>query len=144
MPTLHSQEFAFNSLTTINDYTREDAFEDGVLVDVADVAREAGFRAPIALSEAAWRDCVAWDSQDNARKGLGDSEDDRLWDVLQAAAEAVKLAHHRRHYGTTILASVWRVPRPGVWRAAKQVDLKVEMGFEAGEMVGTIYLASEE
>ena len=40
-------------------YTRRQAIEDDVLVDVTDTAREAGFRIPVALSRAAWERLVA-------------------------------------------------------------------------------------
>ena len=35
-------------------YTRAQAIEDGVLVDVSDTAREAGFKIPVAVSRSVW------------------------------------------------------------------------------------------
>jgi hypothetical protein len=35
-------------------YTRADALRDGVLIDVSEVAREAGFKWPVALTAADW------------------------------------------------------------------------------------------
>ena len=43
----------------ISSYTRSEALADGVLVDVTETAREAGFVIPIALTRAAWDLCVA-------------------------------------------------------------------------------------
>jgi hypothetical protein len=40
-------------------YTRADALRDGVLLDVSTTAREAGFKYPVALTAAAWAQCVA-------------------------------------------------------------------------------------
>ena len=40
-------------------YTREQAIADGVLVDVSETAKEAGFRLPVAVSRAAWYEYVA-------------------------------------------------------------------------------------
>ena len=42
----------------IHAYTRADALADGTLVDVSDVAREAGIRYPVALTRAVWEACV--------------------------------------------------------------------------------------
>jgi hypothetical protein len=58
-------------------YSRKEAIADGVLIDVSDTAKEAGFRYPVALTAAAWGlsvevpGGVPW--QDEAG---------RLWDVL--------------------------------------------------------------
>ena len=41
-------------------YTRAEAIADGVLIDVTETAKEVGFRLPVALTAAAWADCVAW------------------------------------------------------------------------------------
>jgi hypothetical protein len=58
-------------------YSREQAIEDGVLVDVTDTAREAGFLIPVALTRAVWDCFVA------VPDGVeGQDESGRLWDVL--------------------------------------------------------------
>ncbi len=44
----------------VSRYTRKMAIEDGYLVDVPDMAKEAGFKFPVALTRAAWDDCVDW------------------------------------------------------------------------------------
>ena len=62
-------------------YTRRQAIEDGVLVDVTEAAREAGFRIPVALSRAAWERLVALPE---GYRGFQD-EAGRLWDVLWMA-----------------------------------------------------------
>ncbi len=49
----------------VSSYTRTQAIEDGVLVDVSEMAQEAGFKHPVALTRAVWEDCVAWDEGDN-------------------------------------------------------------------------------
>jgi hypothetical protein len=61
----------------ISTYTRAQAIEDGVLVDVSSVAREAGIRFPVALTRAVFETCVT------VPKGVrGQDESGRLWDVL--------------------------------------------------------------
>ena len=50
----------------ISTYSRAQALEDGVLVDAGEMATEAGFRIPVALTAAVWSDCVAWTDADSA------------------------------------------------------------------------------
>lgn len=74
-------------------YSRVQAIADGVLVDVSDMARDAGFRYPVALTAAAWADCVAWPER---LRGAGQSESGRLWDVLWMTKVAIKGAEGGR------------------------------------------------
>ncbi len=61
----------------IHAYTRKEAIEDGVLVDVSKLAKEAGFKWPVAMTSAVHAKYVqvppAADWQD---------ETGRLWDIL--------------------------------------------------------------
>ena len=52
----------------ISSYTRTQAIDDGMLVDVSHMAREAGFSFPVALTRAAWSDCVEWSEADSRRQ----------------------------------------------------------------------------
>ena len=67
----------FEEADLIYRYTRAQAIEDGVLIDVSAVAREAGITYPVALTSASWGRCVTVppgvESQDEAG---------RLWDML--------------------------------------------------------------
>lgn len=69
-------------------YTRAQAIEDGLLVDVSETAREAGFRWPVALTRAVW-DMV--EQIPESKRGLQD-EAGRLWDVLWMASLAARNA----------------------------------------------------
>jgi len=69
-------------------YTRTQALEDGVLVDVTPTAREAGFRYPVAVTQAVWRQIITPDEESRA---LGQSEEGRLWDVLWMLKYAIRL-----------------------------------------------------
>ena len=62
-------------------YTRAQAIEDGILVDVSETAREAGFKIPVALSRGVWERLVALPE---GYQGFQD-ERGRLWDVLWMA-----------------------------------------------------------
>ncbi len=69
----------FNEADVIFAYTRAQAIEDGLLVDVTATAKEAGFKAPVALTRRLWEEIVVPDPR--ARE-LGQDENGRLWDVL--------------------------------------------------------------
>ena len=67
----------FEKTDLIFAYTRRQAIEDGVLVDVTDAAKEAGFSVPVALT------CAAWAEYVTVPDGVsGQDEKGRLWDVL--------------------------------------------------------------
>ncbi|MEQ8516029.1 MAG: hypothetical protein RIC38_10530 [Chromatocurvus sp.] len=105
-------------------YTRAQALADGVLVDAGEPAQEAGFRYPVALTVAAWEDCVAWTVDDNRRQTHQDVTG-RLWDVLFMAA----FVSQRAPAGSDqILFLVARVPRDGQSTSAVEVSLKLVIG----------------
>lgn len=124
----------------IYSYTRAQAIEDGVLVDVSETAREAGFRWPAAMTSAAWADCVAWSEEDNQRQIYQD-ESGRLWDVLWMALNAIRSANG----GTQMEYQIYRVPRDGKSVEARLTSLKLVCGpGDAGEPVITIMLPGED
>ncbi len=61
----------------IYSYSRKQAVEDGVLIDVSETAREAGIRFPTAVTAAAWAEYVAVPEGVDCQDEAG-----RLWDVL--------------------------------------------------------------
>ena len=67
-------------------YTRKQAIEDGVLVDVTETAREAGIKLPTALTQAVYEQYVVVPPE---MKGLQD-ESGRLWDILWMFSCAVR------------------------------------------------------
>jgi hypothetical protein len=75
----------FEDADLIHRYTRAQAIEDGVLIDVSATAREAGFKYPVALTAAAWARCVA------VPPGVAcQDEAGRLWDVLTLLRYAIR------------------------------------------------------
>ncbi|MGB5564213.1 MAG: DUF6573 family protein, partial [Sedimenticolaceae bacterium] len=62
----------------ISVYTRAQAQADGVLIDAGAMVYESGFRWPVALTAAAWNDCVAWSDADNERQ-IHQDPSGRLW-----------------------------------------------------------------
>lgn len=81
----------FEDTDLIHRYTRAQALEDGVLVDVSETAKEAGFRVPVALTQAAWADCVHW-TEDDSASVVHQDQSGRLWDVLWMARLAAGAA----------------------------------------------------
>jgi len=71
----------------ISVYTRKQAIEDGVLIDVSDTAREAGFVVPVAVTAGVWG-LVEPSEVEHDR--WGQSEQGRLWDVLWMAMDAIR------------------------------------------------------
>jgi len=72
-------ESLLNQFDVIYTYTRKQAFEDGVLVDVSTTAREAGINFPVALTSTVW-DMYVVPSEKLADSGQ--SIAGRLWDLL--------------------------------------------------------------
>jgi hypothetical protein len=62
----------------ISIYSRAQALEDGFLVNVSELAHEAGFRCPVAITSALWADIENIPVED---QGVQDTTG-RLWDVL--------------------------------------------------------------
>src|SRR5437773_1494903 len=58
-------------------YTRAQALEDGVLIDVTETAREAGIKFPVALTATVWSQYVEVPEGVTAQDETG-----RLWDIL--------------------------------------------------------------
>lgn len=122
-------------------YTRAQAIADGVLVDVTQTAREAGFQWPVALTRAAWEDCVAW-SEEDGRRQVHQDESGRLWDVLWMGMHAIRRSSSSE---SQTLFRLYRVPRGGKCQGALLVTLKLVAGpGDAGEPVITIMQPRED
>lgn len=69
----------------IHSYSRREAIADGVLIDVSDTSREAGFQYPVAITATAWARCVEVPAAVPWQDEAG-----RLWDVLTMLGHAVR------------------------------------------------------
>jgi hypothetical protein len=124
----------FEGADLIHGYSRAQAIEDGVLIDVSATAREAGIRYPAALTRAVWERCVT------VPPGVAcQDEAGRLWDVLFLLALAA-----RRSGGALVRFGVHvrndnRVGTPPL------VRLKALCGpGDQGELVVTVLLPEED
>lgn len=63
----------------IYSYTRKQALEDGVLIDVTETAKEVGFVIPVAVTNGLYAEYI---EPSESLKNLGQTTNGRLWDVL--------------------------------------------------------------
>jgi hypothetical protein len=74
--------------TIIHAYTRRQALADGVLVDVSEMAQEAGVKFPTAVTAAVWAQYV------EVPDGVGGQDvEGRLWDILWMFRNAARSCH---------------------------------------------------
>lgn len=76
--------------TVIYSYSRAQAIADGVLVDVSGMAKEAGFKLPVALTAAAWETCVRIPDGVTCQDETG-----RLWDVLNVLLYSIRVQRNK-------------------------------------------------
>ena len=69
----------------LHTYSRRDAIDDGILIDVTDTAKETGFRIPVAVTAAVWS---AYVTVPDGVEGQG--ERGRLWDVIMMLRFAIR------------------------------------------------------
>lgn len=87
----------------ISSYSRAQAIEDGVLADVSELAREAGIKFPVAVSQGVMKVLAPWDDgregdfnkpkEGQALYGLGQSFQGRAWDMLQILLYEIRRGH---------------------------------------------------
>ena len=82
-----STQHPFGDAHVIHEYTRQQAIEDGVLVDLSTWAVETGFTRPVACTAAVWSRYV---TPPTGTRELGQSERGRAHDVLWMLYVAVR------------------------------------------------------
>ena len=125
----------FDESDLIHSYSRAQAIEDGILIDVSATAREAGIRYPVALTRAVWERCVA------VPPGVAcQDEAGRLWDVAWMLACAV-----RRCAGGAEVPFALHVRNDNRQGTPPLVRLKAVCGpGDQGEPVITVMLPEED
>jgi hypothetical protein len=66
-------------------YTRQDAIDDGVFVDVTETAKEAGFKFPVAVTSNLYSTYI-----NPYPMPVGQDKDGRLWDVITMLLFAIR------------------------------------------------------
>jgi hypothetical protein len=117
-------------------YTRSQALADGVLVDFSDLAREAGFRVPLAVTEAVYKEYL---DPSQALVDEGQSRKGRVWDLLQVLHFAAAVSPDR----DTVYFKVLFVLTPGC--PPEPIELKAICGpGDDGSPVLTVLLPNED
>lgn len=120
----------------VSTYSRAEAIEDGILMDVSNMASEAGFKIPVAVTEALWKGYIV-PSEDAKKRSQGQSIEGRLWDVLSIAAMTAQ-----RWQGDTMLFGVDFLMEKSI---IDEITIKSVIGpGDAGEPVITLMLPNED
>ena len=77
----------FEDVPIIHSYSRAQAIEDGVLVDLTEWARETGFNIPVACTRAVWDRYV---TPPDGTESLGQSQRGRAHDLLWMLFDAIR------------------------------------------------------
>src|SRR3990167_6425937 len=101
----------FDGAEVISSYSRAQALEDGVLVDVSETAREAGIRYPVALTRAVWESCVTVPTRADGSPVPCQDERGRLWDVVWMLAVAIRAGKQRQCYQPEAVGGMMRLRR---------------------------------
>lgn len=124
----------------ISRYTRAQAIDDGVLVDVSETARESGFTVPVALTRSVW----ALVEPTEEETSYGQDFKGRLWDVLFMAHMGIKRS---RGGGTEMVYElIFQMRGRSYYRNGQHtMKLKLHSGpGDEGEHVITIMLPEED
>ncbi|MHA3902820.1 DUF6573 family protein [Castellaniella sp. WN] len=119
--------------------SRSQAIRDGRLMDITRQAGRVGFRVPVAITRAAWRDCVEWADTTASHE----AEDRRLHDLLRELNERAVLASELDPEGVALMR-FYRVPAGAKHTVAEVTPLALHSGMDEHDMpIITISLASE-
>lgn len=137
----------FADAPVIFSYTRAQAIEDGVLVDLTAWAKETGFRIPVACTSSVWHGYVVPPMR---TEGLGQSERGRCHDLLwmlwlairRSAQKPAKVNDDHSTGDDIILFDVIFLQAPN---NPETVQLKAHCGpGDRGEPVITIMMPGED
>jgi hypothetical protein len=132
---MNNEQNPFDGFEVISCYSRAQALEDGVLVDISLLAREAGFPWPIAVTRAVWE---VLDPGEELKEE-GQSWTGRAWDMLFV----LRMSLGRSRDGREVSFSPLFVRRPG--GVPEPVALRAVSGpGDSGEPVLTIMLPDED
>jgi hypothetical protein len=126
----------FADCEVISSYSRADALEDGVLVDVSELAKEAGFVYPVAVTRAVYG--ILEPSPELERQGQ--SFTGRAWDMFAVLRAAIRAT---REPGDQVRFAPLFIRKPG--GSPEPVALRSVVGpGDAAEPTITIMLPSED
>ncbi len=122
-------------------YTRAQAIEDGILVDVSETAREAGFNIPVAITRAVWNRLVA---VPEGYQGFQD-ERGRLWDVVSMARHyALRSSDRDRVTMCVLVRDIRQDLRDSNRPPRRHFPVVALGGGDRGEAVATIMFPEDD
>lgn len=127
----------------IHVYTRQQAIEDGVLIEAQDPQGKRLFKWPVAYTAATYAQCIQWTEEDTRRRGVHQDQAGREWDVLWMLSMAVKSGQLEGNGGLFGLYVVSR--EAGQSKSPRLVQLRAVCGpGDHGEPVLTVMLPHED
>ena len=125
----------FDDAEVVHRYTRKQAIEDGVLIDLTQWAMETGFTFPVACTAAVWNEYI---TPPPGTKEFGQSERGRAHDVLWMLFVAIRKGED----GNLVM---YKVLFLNAQQKQMEVELKATCGpGDDGEPVITIMLPHED
>lgn len=119
----------------IYSYTRKQAIEDGVLIDVSEEAKSSGFKIPVCIGDRLYHGYVV---PSEGLEGEGQSREGRLHDLF----EMTKAAAANRWKDNRVLFDVLFLTNP---RVLEKIQCLAVVGpGDEGEPVMTICLPEDE
>lgn len=85
------QKSFFDDFDVIDAYSRTEAIEDGLLVDLSSTAREAGVPYPVCVTSTVYADCIGFPVDDSVW-----DENERVTDLLTTVSAFVRMAKGER------------------------------------------------
>jgi len=124
----------------ISVYSRQQAIEDGVLVDVSDTkeAKEAGFKIPVCLTIGVYELVKAPEGLEGLQDFTG-----RLWDVLYMATFYFKIAR-RKHGADPEAPNPSLVEYPVIFQVSRTKQATVKLWLCFNEYEGFTIMKPEE
>ncbi len=126
----------FNNVST---YTRKQAIEDGVLIDITDTAKEIGFISSVAVTSPVWHGYIVPAKE---LEYFGQSVKGRVWDVISRLYFQIQCSE-----ATDVIyfKTVFMMPEERHIYKQENVELKaVVSAGDNGEPVLTIMLPEED
>lgn len=130
----------FENADLISSYSRKQAIEDGVLVDLSTEAVKHGFKIPFACTSTVWAE-IEWDEARGAQRDAGQCTEGRLYDVLRMSIVAASQAKDQSQVHVRVLM----VPQDDKSTTAKTYTYNLHVGpGDTGETVITLMQLNED
>lgn len=127
------QKRFFEDFDVIDVYSRTEAIEDGLLVDLSSTARETGVPYPVAVTSTVYADCIGFPVDDSVI-----DEHERAVDLLTTVSAFIRMAKGEREV-------MFEMPIFDQDGECQPINLKLVCGpGDMGEPVLTIMTADED